>query len=310
MKRSTYLVPLLTVCLSAIALSACQPTSQETESPSSSTSADTTDSTDPTINNTTTPEAPLATDPTSSAPLPPPSPSRGDKMAPDLSELQRSYTTAISKMNDEMQLMLSMNNVDVAFARGMLGHHRAARELNRLEERYGINADLKLLANQITATEEAEIDALKRWLASHPDTRELELATEQTRPAYHYAIDAMSGKMIEAIMSADPDIAFAKAMLAHHRGAEAMAKIQLQYGSDPEMKALAAQIIKEQLPEMEQLIAWLKSRGIEMNPRLVPLPETTNDSDIAETTDAATTNRAEMMTGSTSQTGKHSSAAK
>ena len=30
----------------------------------------------------------------------------------------------------------------------------------------------------------------------------------------------------------DPDTAFAKAMLGHHRGAVVMAKIQLKYGTD------------------------------------------------------------------------------
>lgn len=54
---------------------------------------------------------------------------------------------------------------------------------------------------------------------------------------------------------ADKD--FAAAMIPHHRGAIAMAKIVLQYGGDSEIRRLAEQIIASQEKEVVFLLDWL-----------------------------------------------------
>lgn len=264
----TYLVATLAATLLATSLSACQPADERTTTTPSAPEQPLDAKKDSLGDPASQPE--VTTDDTLSLPESPQSPATSDNISTaDLNEIQTNYDKAISKMNDEMQLMLSMNNIDVAFARGMLGHHRGAMDLTKLATRYGGDAELQQLSEQITITEQAEIDALKKWLASHPDTRDIDPLTEQTRPAYQYAIDAMVQKMREARNSNEADVVFAKVMLAHHRGAEAIAKIQLNYGKDEEMRALAAQIIEEQLPEMARLDAWLRARGIVMSPRLV-----------------------------------------
>ena len=61
--------------------------------------------------------------------------------------------------------------------------------------------------------------------------------------------------------SDNPDLDFARAMLAHHEGAVAMAQIQLQFGTDPEMRALAQAIIDAQGPEIEQMRAYIAKLG-------------------------------------------------
>lgn len=55
----------------------------------------------------------------------------------------------------------------------------------------------------------------------------------------------------------DPDRAFAEAMVAHHLGAIDMAKVTLAFGRDPEIKALAEQVIKAQEEEVGTLRRWL-----------------------------------------------------
>ena len=63
-----------------------------------------------------------------------------------------------------------------------------------------------------------------------------------------------------AAIPADPDEAFMRGMLAHHRGAVEMAEIELEHGKDPEARELAQAIIAAQQAEIAQMEAWLDDR--------------------------------------------------
>lgn len=67
--------------------------------------------------------------------------------------------------------------------------------------------------------------------------------------------------MEQSIHETDADKAFALGMIAHHLGAIDMAKIELKYGTDPEMRHLAEQIIKAQDPEIKQMKQWLAEQS-------------------------------------------------
>lgn len=79
----------------------------------------------------------------------------------------------------------------------------------------------------------------------------------ESRQAYMQGMDQMHAQMQEGMQSGDPDVAFAKGMIAHHQGAIDMAKTELKYGKDPELRKLAENIIKAQQPEIDQMQAWL-----------------------------------------------------
>lgn len=74
--------------------------------------------------------------------------------------------------------------------------------------------------------------------------------------------DSMMGGMqkMQAMQpTGDTDKDFAMMMRVHHQQAVDMAKVEVQHGKTPELKAMAQKIIKDQQKEIAQLDNWLAS---------------------------------------------------
>lgn len=67
-------------------------------------------------------------------------------------------------------------------------------------------------------------------------------------------------KAMDITYTGNADMDFARAMIAHHQGAIDMAKVELQYGAAPEMKALAKDIVDSQQHQIDQMQRWIKDR--------------------------------------------------
>jgi uncharacterized protein (DUF305 family) len=74
------------------------------------------------------------------------------------------------------------------------------------------------------------------------------------------SMHVMHAAMTAVQPTGDNDVDFVKLMLPHHQAAIDMAKTQLLYGQDPQMRRLAQEIITDQQSEIELMQLWLKQR--------------------------------------------------
>lgn len=78
------------------------------------------------------------------------------------------------------------------------------------------------------------------------------------------ALNAVNEKMhrdMAIAFTGDADVDFARAMIAHHRGAVDMARVVLAFGEDERIRSLATSVIETQEEEIRVMEAWLAERG-------------------------------------------------
>ncbi len=75
------------------------------------------------------------------------------------------------------------------------------------------------------------------------------------------AANAKMHKDMAIAFTGNADVDFVKAMIPHHQGAIDMANVVVQFGTDPEVKALAQGVISAQQAEIAQMQAILGRLG-------------------------------------------------
>ncbi|WP_201575772.1 DUF305 domain-containing protein [Psychrobacter sp. H8-1] len=193
------------------------------------------------------------------------------------------YTRAMSRMNDEMLIGMGYNDPDTTFAKSMLGHHRGTVDMAQIQLKYGTDAEMRALAEDIIDNQQLKIDTMRRWLASHPDAAKPKPNTEAMQQAYADDIEDMYEDMEKGITASVADIAFARSMLSLHVGAVDMALIQLKYGTDEEMRDLALQIIDAQQRRIQTTENWLATNDSLIDSDEQNDLDTENESDVSVT---------------------------
>jgi uncharacterized protein (DUF305 family) len=76
------------------------------------------------------------------------------------------------------------------------------------------------------------------------------------KDAFRMKNDQMMTAMHGVSLTGDADKDFVNMMIPHHQGAVDMAKIELQYGKDPQLKQIAQWIVDSQGQEIGMFKTW------------------------------------------------------
>ena len=104
------------------------------------------------------------------------------------------------------------------------------------------------------------IGALGPCLQAESNGHDSQLTTNSDWSELIASMDKMHMAMGAVARSGNSDVDFVRLMLPHHQAAIDMAKTQLLYGKDPQMRRLAQEIITDQQLEIELMQRWLKQR--------------------------------------------------
>ena len=148
----------------------------------------------------------------------------------------------------------SFNDADVEFLQQMIPHHEQATEMAELVSDRTDRAELVDFADKIVSDQTTEMEEMRALLSA---------AGAEETVGGHGEMGGMSGQMdesemadLEGLKGDEFDLAFLDMMTRHHQGAVEMAETAAAEGENPEVTQLAANIIKAQRAEIEQMADW------------------------------------------------------
>ena len=199
--------------------------------------------------------------------------------AQDLSQRPSAAETAFLKENDAAmaKMMNDMavkptGDVDHDFVAMMAPHHQGAIDMSEAELRYGHNEQLIRIAQDIVVEELQEIAAMRAASGEKLTPTEASFAGTAAGPGFSSPVPAdnvppsiktersflaenaaemtkmMNDMTIKPTGNIDRD--FVAMMVPHHQGAIDMAKAELRYGREAQLKRIAQEIIVDQIQQI------------------------------------------------------------
>lgn len=155
---------------------------------------------------------------------------------------------------------VELNGADIEFAQGMIAHHEQAVEMAEiaLDPNVGASVAVVDLATRVQAAQEPEIEQMTAWLtaAGEPVTMDMSGGHDMSDMDGMMSADDMDA--LAAATGTEFDTMWAEMMIEHHDGAISQSETVKESGSNPDVLALADQIIAVQqaeIAEMQQLLS-------------------------------------------------------
>ncbi len=173
----------------------------------------------------------------------------GAQLLPGTAAMER--PAAVMNMGSAMHGMAG--SADAMFAVQMAVHHESAVQMARLAEQRAQRPEVRQLARDIERTQTAEIAQLRAAA-----TR---LGTDPDGPTGGMGSGMATGMGSETDLAEVPDEqfdrAFLEAMIPHHQMGVHMAQMVQRAGSDQEIGAMAAEMVRVQTDEIALMQGWL-----------------------------------------------------
>ncbi|SDD13343.1 DUF305 domain-containing protein [Auraticoccus monumenti] len=155
------------------------------------------------------------------------------------------------------QAAVDVNDADVSFAQNMVPHHQQAVEMSDLLlAKDGVAEPVTVLAEDIKAAQEPEIEQMNTWL----QTWGAETGGGMDHGDMGHDMGHGDGMMteedmadLEAAPGPEASSLFLEQMIEHHEGAVAMAQEQVEQGQHPDAVALAEKMVTDQESEIEEM---------------------------------------------------------
>ncbi|MFD5316711.1 DUF305 domain-containing protein [Streptomyces sp. NPDC127098] len=144
------------------------------------------------------------------------------------------------------------NDADVAFAQGMIPHHRQAVEMAELAASRAESPEVVELAEAIEAAQAPEIATLTEWLTAWGE----DVPAEDEDHSGHDMAGMMSPDDMSSLEQSDGaefDAAFLRMMIEHHEGAVEMAETEQSGGAYQPALDMAADIVATQSDEIARM---------------------------------------------------------
>ncbi|MBK3629730.1 DUF305 domain-containing protein [Streptomyces sp. MBT49] len=158
------------------------------------------------------------------------------------------------------------NAQDVAFAQGMIPHHRQALEMARLAAGRASSAQVKDLAARVEKAQDPEIKTMSGWLTTWgEDVPAASGSAAESMPGMDHStgsgmpgmMDASGMDALEKASGAEFDSMFLTMMIEHHKGAVEMATTEKNKGAYRAATSMADAIITAQTAEITEMTKLL-----------------------------------------------------
>ncbi|WP_329387655.1 DUF305 domain-containing protein [Streptomyces sp. NBC_01716] len=145
------------------------------------------------------------------------------------------------------------NAADIAFAKGMIPHHRQAVEMSGLAPSRTDSAEVKKLVTDIKKAQDPEIKTLSGWLTSWGEKVPAEGDMGHSVHGSGGMMTAEEMRQLKDSSGKAFDTAFMEMMIKHHKGAVEMAKTEQADGAYEPAQKMAGEIITSQTAEITRM---------------------------------------------------------